>query len=74
MALNKHGVDWKAIDRDQKAIDKLPNKGRAKHTALKEAATGKKGFDHEQHAKHNRRIEEIDRKAGIGRFDPKRYK
>jgi uncharacterized protein YktB (UPF0637 family) len=21
-------VDWKAIDRDQKAIDKLPNKGR----------------------------------------------
>jgi len=29
MALGKDGVDWKAIKKDQKAIDKLPNRGRA---------------------------------------------
>jgi hypothetical protein len=29
MALNKKGMDLKAISRDQKAIDKLPNHGRA---------------------------------------------
>lgn len=26
--LPKGGVDWKAIERDQKAIDSLPNRGR----------------------------------------------
>lgn len=34
MALNRHGIDLKAIRRDQKAIDALPNKGRAKSAAL----------------------------------------
>lgn len=29
MSLNKNGMDLKAIRRDQKEIDKLPNKGRA---------------------------------------------
>ena len=29
MALNKNGMDLKAIRRDQKAIDALPNHGRA---------------------------------------------
>lgn len=29
MALDKNGMDLKAIRKDQKAIDKLPNKGRA---------------------------------------------
>lgn len=38
MALNKDGVDWKAIKRDQKAIDKLPNKGRAKDKIKKMAS------------------------------------
>lgn len=35
MALNKNGMDLAAIKRDQKAINKLPNKGLAKHVALK---------------------------------------
>ncbi len=29
MALGKNGIDLKAIAKDQKAIDSLPNKGRA---------------------------------------------
>ena len=41
MALNKHGIDHKAIARDQKAIDKLPNhglwSGKSKSKALHKA-------------------------------------
>lgn len=42
MALNKKGVDWKAIGKDQKAIDKLPNHGRAYDHKKKELAEGKR--------------------------------
>jgi hypothetical protein len=35
MALNKYGMDLKAINRDQKAIDRLPNKGRVKSEVAK---------------------------------------
>ena len=31
-------------------------------------------FDHEQHAKHNRNIEAIDKKMGIGKYNPHNYK
>ena len=47
MALNKNGMDLRAIARDQKAIDALPNRGRAsvdhsaKHKALKKKTKSK---------------------------------
>ena len=43
MALGKNGMDLKAIRRDQKAIDALPNHGRAfaKSKALEKAKGGK---------------------------------
>lgn len=43
--LNKHGIDFKAISRDQKAIDKLPNRGRASvnHSPKSKALAKKAG-------------------------------
>lgn len=41
MAFNRHGMDLKAIKRDQRAIDKLPNKSRVM-TAHEKALVGKK--------------------------------
>lgn len=69
--LNKHGIDYKAIDRDQKAIDKLPNKGRASvdHTTKSKALAKKAGKKIDttggmSAGEHNRRALEIERKTG----------
>lgn len=42
MALNKRGIDVSAIKRDQAAIDKLPNKGRASVDHSKSNALAKR--------------------------------
>ena len=42
MALNKNSMDLKAINRDQKAIDRLPNRGRAFVDNSKKASMAKK--------------------------------
>lgn len=42
MALNKRGIDVSAIKRDQAAIDKLPNKGRASVDHSKSSALAKR--------------------------------
>ena len=61
MALNKKGMDLKAIRRDQKAIDKLPNHGRAsvnhaKSKALEGAKThvGAMGIEHKSGKENNK--------------------
>lgn len=38
-----------------------------------ERALKGKLFDHDQHRKHNKNIEAIDKKMGIGKFDPKNF-
>lgn len=47
MALNKQGMDLKAIRRDQKAIDSLPNRGRAM------VGEKKKEMAKKMHVKHD---------------------
>lgn len=60
MGLNKNGIDLSAIRKDQKAIDKLPNKGRyvAKSKALTKAKGGvlqsKKHLDLIKRLEHNK--------------------
>ena len=58
MALGKDRVDWKAIDRDQKAIDKLPNKGRVKDSkkkALEKVKKTKKLSESERATRYGQR-------------------
>ena len=53
MALGKDRVDWKGIERDQKAIDKLPNRGRASAARSKALAKGKESTK-ERHARYKK--------------------
>ncbi len=53
MALNKNGMDLKAIRRDQKAIDKLPNRGRTSVNHAKSKALD--GAKHETYAQKMQR-------------------
>lgn len=45
MALDKNGMDLKAIARDQKLIDALPNHGRTKFQATKNNTARTKALD-----------------------------
>ena len=45
MALNKNGMDLKAIRRDQKAIDALPNHGRASLKPYAKKMSGKVDYE-----------------------------
>lgn len=60
MGLNKHGVDWKAIDRDQKAIDKLPNKGRVGGSSHEKALNKKELPKERAIDKANRHAKKIE--------------
>jgi hypothetical protein len=62
------GTNGEFVEKIGKPAMEAHNKA-AKSKALEK----KKGFDHEAHRQHNKRIEEIDRKAGIGKYNPHNY-